>query len=232
MGTKTTNLIFWILIRLYSNPEVIQKVRDEIRPFAKASQPSQVFRIPEPVRLEINDEGLVQSCPLLKACLYECLRLHSKPVSMGIVQKHLSVLESPEHGQSIKGERPQSFVLEAGDFVASWSNTHQHDSRCLESPNSFQPSRFLELSENAQGQRTFVQGTLETWGLGESACPGRVFAEQEVLAFVAAIVVLWDSELVDSQGWIVPRQKTSAIVSSPSADIRVKLRPRDLSIVR
>lgn len=232
MGIKTTNLIFWVLVRLYSKPELIQKVRNEIRPFAKASQPSQVFRMPEPVRLEINDAGLVQSCPLLKACLYECLRLHSEPVSMGILQKDLSVLESTEHGRFINGERPQSFVLETGDFVASLSSTHQHDSRYQDSPNSFQPGRFLRPSDNVQGQRKLVQGTLEPWGSGDFICPGRVFAEQEVLIFVAAILVLWDSEPVGSQGWIVPKQKTSAIISSPSTDIRVRLRPRDLSLVR
>ena len=232
MSIKTTNLIFWVLVRLYSKPELIQKVRNEIRPFAKASQPSQVFRMPEPVRLEINDAGLVQSCPLLKACLYECLRLHSEPVSMGIVQKDLLVSESPEHGRLVHGERPQSFVLGEGDFVASLSSMSQHDSRPQDPPNSFQPGRFLRSSDNVQGQRTLVQGILEPWGSGESTCPGRVFAEQEVLVFVAAILILWDSEPVGSQGWFVPRQRTSAIISSPSADIRVRLRPRDHSSVR
>lgn len=229
MGTKTTNLIFWILVQVYSNPELIQKLRDEVHPFAKASQPSQVFGLPEPARLEINDAGLVQSCPLLKACLYECLRLHSKPVSMGTVQKDLSILESPEDSRSVNGERPQSFVLEAGDSAASLSDAHQHDPHYYESPNSFQPGRFLSSSESVQGQRTLVRGTLQPWGSGEFACPGRVFAEQQVMAFVAAILVLWDMEPVDSRGWIVPTQRTSAIVSLPSADIRARLRPRDLS---
>ena len=231
MGTKTTNLIFWILVRINSSPDLIQKVQDEVHPFAKASQPSQVFGIPEPARLEINAAGLVGSCPLLKACLYECLRLHSKPMSMGIVQKDLSIHGSPESSRSINRERPQIFVLEAGDPVAILSNA-QHDPHHYESPNSFQPDRFLRSSDSVQGQRVLVQGSLKPWGSGEFACPGRVFAEQEVLAFVAAILVLWDLEPVDSQGWIVPRPKTSAIVSLPAVDIRARLRPRDLSIVR
>ena len=83
MATKTGNLIFWILIR--TSPELIRKVPDKVQPFAKASQPSEVFGVPAPVRLEINDAGLVQSCPLRRACLYECLGLQSKPISMGIV---------------------------------------------------------------------------------------------------------------------------------------------------
>lgn len=224
------SLIFWILVRVYSTPELIQEVRDEIHPFAKASQPSLVFGIPEPIRLEINDAGLMQSCPLLKACLYECLRLHSEPISMGIVQKDLSVVESLEDGRSIDGERHQSFSLEAGDFAASLSN--QQDSHYNKSPSSFRPGSILGSSDSVQRQRTLVQGALKLWGLGKSACPGRIFAEQATLAFVAAILVLWDSEPMDSRGWIVPRQKISAIVSLPSADIRVRLRPRDLSTVR
>ncbi|CAD6572719.1 MAG: Cholesterol 7-alpha-monooxygenase [Alectoria sarmentosa] len=230
MSTKTAKLVFWILVRLYSTPGLIQKVRDEIHPFAKALQPSQFFGIPEPVRLEIDDAGLMQSCPLLKACLYECLRLHSEPISMRSVQKDISVLESPEDGRSIDGERRQTFVLEAGDFVASLPKTHQRDPHYYEFPNSFQPGRFLRSS--VQGQPTLVQGALNPWGLGEFACPWRVLAEQEVLAFVAAIVVLWDLESMDSHGWIVPRQKISAMVSLPLEDIRVEIRPRDLPIAR
>lgn len=228
MGTKTTNLIFWILIRIYSNPGLVQEVRDEVRPFAKASQPPEVFGIPEPARLEINDAGLVRSCPLLKACLYECLRLHSKPVSMRLVQKDLTIFKSRDEGQSFEGEQPQSFVLEAGDFVASLSNAHPHDPHHYESANSFRPGRFLRSGGCTQEQRTFFQGALKPWGLGECACPGRVLAEQEVLAFVAAILVLWDLEPVDSQGWIMPRHKTSAVVSLPAADIRARLRPISL----
>lgn len=232
MVTKTPNLIFWILVRVYSNPVLVQKLRDEVHPFAKASQPSQVFAIPEPARLEIDDAGLVQSCPLLKACLLECLRLYSIPISMGIVQEDLSVLESPKDGRSNPGERPQSFVLKAGDFAASLLDVQRYDPYYCESPTSFQPDRFLEPSGSVRGQRTLVKETLQSWGVGETACPGRVLAEQEVLAFVAAILVLWDLEPVNSQGWLVPRRKTSAIVSLPIADIRVRIRPRDLVIVR
>lgn len=164
MGTKTTNLIFWILIRVYSNPRLVQEVRNEIRPFAKASQPPPVFGIPEPARLEINDASLVRSCPLLKACLYECLRLHSKPISMRLVQKNLTILESRDNGRAIEGDQPQSFVLEAGDFAASLLNAHAHDPNLYESANSFRPGRFLRSDGSVQGQRTLVQGALKPWG--------------------------------------------------------------------
>ena len=225
----TPNLIFWMLTRVYSSPALTQRLRDEVQSFAKASQPSPVFGIPEPARLEINDVGLVQSCPLLKACLHECLRLYSKATSMAIVQKDLSILESREDGRSVNGEGPQSFKLEAGDFAASLSDVHQPESCHYESSDSFQPDNFLVSSDSVREQQTLVRGALKPWGLGEFAYPGHVFAEQEVLAFVAAILVLWDLEPVNSQGWIVPRQKISAIISLPSADIRVRLRPRELS---
>ena len=224
-------MIFWIVIRMFSTPGLVQKVRDEIHPFAKAWQPTQVFRIPEPARLEINDAGLVQSCPLLKACLYECLRLYSKPTSVGIVQSDISVSESHEHSRSIQGEPPESFVLEAGDFVASLSNAYQHGPHYHESPDLFQPGRFLRSSDSVQERRTVVQETINISGSGEFACPGHVYSEREVLAFVAAFLVLWDLKPATSQDWIVPRRRTCGVVSLPSTDIRARLQPRGLSVV-
>lgn len=105
MGTKTTDLISWIIVLIYSTPELIRTLHDEVHPFAEALQPSQVCAISEPARLEINVAGLVRSCPLLRACLYECLRLHSNPLSMGILQKDLPLLES-ESCRPSNGERP------------------------------------------------------------------------------------------------------------------------------
>lgn len=221
MSTKSSYLIFWMLIRVWETPNLVHEIRDEIARFAQTTQPPQIFGIPELPRLKLDLDGLVNSCPLLKACFHETLRLHSMPISVRSVPKDVIVGEA-------KGPGP-SYALDAGSIIAAPLGLHHHDPRFFESPFTFQPRRFLESSESAEGKQTVIERTLRPWGVGEYACPGRAYAEQEVLAFVASILALWDFEPGGNGKWIVPKQTERAVVSVPSGDVRVRLRPRQLS---
>lgn len=226
MSTKSSAFVFWMLTHIWAVPGLMERVRDEIVPFAKAVQPPQVFGIPEPARLDIDVDSLAQSCPLLKACFYECVRLYSATTSVRSVTKTCEVYEAQEGATA--GRYPHSYVLEAGRLVAASLGVHHHDSRYFKCPNAFDPSRFLRPSEHVEGKQIVVEGLLKPWGVGASACPARAYAEKEVLAFAGAILALWDFEPADSRGWAIPGQKECSIVSVPSADLRVKISPKPL----
>lgn len=226
MSTKSSTLVFWMLTHIWSVPGFVGKVRSEIDPFARATQPPQVFGIPEPARLNIDLDGLAQSCPLLKACFYESIRLHSATTSMRSATKTIEV-HDPQEGPNTS-RHPRSYVLEAGDLVAAPLGVHHHDHRYFKSPNVFEPGRFLEPSKNAGGKQIVTAGTLKPWGLGAAACPGRAYAEKEALAFAAGILALWDFEPATSRGWVIPKQKEHSILAVPSAELRVRINPRPL----
>jgi len=226
MSSKSSTLVFWMLTHIWAAPGLVGKVRDETDPFAKATQPPQVFAIPEPARLKIDVEGLVQSCPLLKACFYECIRLHSATTSLRSITKAFEVHDMQEGANS--GRLPHTYVLEAGELVAAPLSVHHHDSLFFKSPDAFDPSRFLRPSEHAEGKRVVIEGMFKPWGAGVSACPGRAYAEKKVLAFTAGILALWDLEPADARAWAIPKQKECSIVSVPSADLRVRINSRPL----
>lgn len=97
--------------------DLLARIRKEIGPHAKATQPQQLLGIPEPARLEINVDGLVQSCPLLKACFYECVRLYSATTSVRSVTKAFEI--SDTLGDTTIDLKSHSYVLEAGKIVAA-----------------------------------------------------------------------------------------------------------------
>lgn len=227
MSTKSSTIIFWMLIHILAAPGLIGKVRDEIHSFTKATQPPQVFGIPEPTRLKIDIEGLIHSCPLLKACFYECVRLHSTATSVRSVSNPIEVHAPPEEATTIPPLR--SYVLEAGNLVATPLGLRCNDPSYDRCGDVFDPSRFLGPSENDGIRQTAAEGTLKPWGLGVSTCPGRVYAEKEVLAFVAGILTLWEFEPAQSRDWEVPQGAERSVTSIPSADLRVRVRSKPLS---
>ncbi|KAL2036993.1 hypothetical protein N7G274_010278 [Stereocaulon virgatum] len=223
VSTKPSHLIFWMLLHIWATPGLANQVRDEIKIYATATQPPRDFGIPEPPRLKIDIGGLVKSCPLLKACYYECVRLYSAPTSVGSVNNDMII-----RGDRDDGVEPPKFSLDAGSNVAAPLSLHHYDPNFFKDPHVFRPGRFLQANKDGKGQQTFVPGTIKPWGIGDSACPGRDLAQKQVLAFVVGILALWNFEPADNKGWKVPDQVERAVISVPAVDIRVNLRPREL----
>ena len=210
-----------MLLHIWDAPGLAQEIRREIQPYTKATQPPSAFGLPEPARLKIDLEGLLCSCPVLKACFYECLRLYSAPMSVRKVKTSFSM---GEHNSG--GSDPQLVRLEAGTFLVAPLGIQHHDASCFDNPLLFNSRRFL--STGRDGKPKCDPGALKPWGVGESACPGRHFAEKQVLAFVAAILSLWDMEPIGWKGWAIPSHDVHLVVATPRTDLRVLVRPREL----
>lgn len=227
MNVKASRTVFWLLVRIWATPGLIKEVRKEVAPFAKASQAPQQFAVPELPNLKIDLKGLVGSCPLLKACYYECLRLDSAPVSTRFVKRDFTLTQT--HPSVLQGEQPARYVLKAGTSVAIPLNAHLKNPRYIDQPCMFKPSRFLVPSKNGDGTRIVDAGTLGPFGGGDAMCPGQQFAEREIMTLVAGILVLWDMEPTNPNGWFMPGHTASTGVAAPSKNIRVKIRRRQLS---
>lgn len=267
MSTKPASLVFWMLLHIHTDPTLLTQIRTEIAPFVLITQSPQVLSIPSPPRLSTNFSALETSCPLLKSCLYECLRLYTTPTPSRFVDKDTIISDTDERVQSNK-----DYILERGSYITAPLTLLHHNPRYFWQPNEFQPRRFIktregddlveypsELNEHlataddrlpkrdrdsadqsqrharlseehaSQPQQTFHHhDNLHPFGTGGTDCPARAYAEAEILAFVAAILSLWEFESGGANGWVVPERREGEIVSVPRSDLRVKVKARKL----
>ena len=229
-----------MLLHIYADPTLLTQIRAEIAEFVIIKQPPQVLSIPSPPRFSIDAPSLVRYCPLLKSCLYECLRLYTSPISTRFINKDTMIRDPNGKVQS-----HQDYILEKGSYIAAPLTLHHHNPRYFWQPNEFQPRRFLKTNENdspadhdthshnentTQPPQEFLFPTnLHPFGVGPSACPARLYAETEILTFVVAIISLWEFSPADPKGWIIPDRTDRQIVSMPIRDLRVKVQARKLS---
>lgn len=224
ISINVNSLVCWLLLRICSAPGLVEEIRNETGSFAKATQPVQIFGKPEPPSLEFDTDGLLLSCPLLKACYYECLRLDSSPVSIHPIVRD-TVITKPRK-DLFGSERPTSYQLNAGEVVAIPLRLHNYDPREFR----FKAKRFLHRIEG-RDTRIFdgPQRPLPCAD-GGSMFPGRELLDTIVLAFVAGILALWDFESLVPGRWVVPGHQTMPNFLSPVDDVRIRVRRRALSV--
>lgn len=230
--------VFWLLIRIFSTPNLVARLREEFSPYITITQPSGSFGPMEPPRVQIDEKGLSTSCPLLKSCYIESLRLDNAPWSLKKVVKEFSVSDP-------SAAKPMSYVLKAGTYVDVAFDMHFTDPLYFPSPEKWIPDRHIvktstitttkttttapnseEAADNTIEAPTTITaewGTVRPFGGGQSICKGRLFAEKEILSSLAGIMALWDLEPVGNAGWKIPRQGKATAVAKPLDDVRVRV---------
>ena len=218
MNANANDLVFWLLLNIVSQKQLLESVRDEIRPFACTNRSNNS----DVSFLKLSIEGLLKRCPLLKACYLEANRLHSEPWSSRSVAKDFCLTED---SSDVRNTTPQSYLLKKDSYVSVMHYMHHTDSRHWEDPLQFKPERFLTSDEH--GHVSVDMRTLRPYGGGASMCKGRVFAERECLAMIAGLLTLWEFEPAEpSAGWQMPNNKSSSAVCSPDANVRVRISRR------
>jgi cytochrome P450 len=206
MQINVANLAFWMVVRILSEAEILDRVREEIKDFIDID--------PSTERLQIASDSLVGSCTLLKACYLETLRLHHEPWSVRKLKKDLLV----------SGDVAKTHVLKAGQYINIPHALHHMDKEHFLEPHRFNPGRFLVRRDD--GSSTVQLGTLSPFGGGVSKCKGMLLAETECLSFVAGLLVVWDIAPTEND-WQLPAKQSSTGVSLPAQDIRVRLQRRE-----
>lgn len=220
LNINASMLVYWQVLYILSTPGLAQRIREETAPYTVVSKPISIGTISEAPKLSISHEELAKNCPLLKATYFEALRLTSQPWSVRYVAHDMSI-----QGDKKNGTDPASFLLKKGEYVTVPHDLHMRDPAYFRDPETFDPERFLERSEN--GMLSTHVGTIRPYGGGPSLCPGRIFAERECFALVAGVFAFWDIEPANKKaGWVVPKQKKTAGVSSPVGDTRVVIKRR------
>ena len=163
---------------------------------------------------------LPHGLPLLRSCYWEAVRMHVVAASVREVMETTTINTkptptSPEH----------TYTLRKGEVVNMPSVMLHFNPDVNPDPDTFQPKRFLSKEQGGWGQNpaTCTRG----FGGGASYCPGRVFAERQIVGFLATL--LWEYECDFEGKWKLPMTAEFDDVSKtkPRAFLRMKKREHD-----
>jgi cytochrome P450 len=197
--------LYWSIHDLYSRPEIVSEVRNELLTNAVGGNKETGFTL--------DVEAVKQKCTLLLSTCQETQRLRHTHATIRAVLQDI-VLDN-------------KFLLKKGSLV-QLPPGRIHADTTLWGPTAaeFDPYRFV--------QKKLSPGFLP-WGAPPHLCPARQFAAVELLVALALLVLRTDLEPAGTSGragaWEkTPRPSTTATISSlpnPQKDLKVTVRVRD-----
>jgi hypothetical protein len=225
LTSDVSKLVFWMIFHVYSDPDgdLLSKIRKEIAPFAKTSRlgPKETgLPFMEPPKVSMDFEGLLRSCPLLKATYAETTRLNTNPISYRQLTTDLVLTESDKEATLYGAKEPRSYQFRRGDILGVPCGAHHIDPVYYPNTQKFDPERFISTDS---GKEAVDWRTVLPFGGDDTFA---AFTERQVLAFFVSVVSLWDIEPVSPAGWKHPGHKLSANAYNISRDLRVRLKHR------
>ncbi|KAI1100804.1 cytochrome P450 [Jackrogersella minutella] len=188
---NATTSTFWILLHLYADAALLATARGEVEAVLEAG--------PSKPRLGIT--ALRDMCPVLVAVYRECLRLGSDTYSTRLVKEDCVLADRYRL-------RKNAVVQIAGGVIHADPRVWGDD------VDAFNPTRFLDRREGGGGGKqgsAFHPAAFRAFGGGKTLCPGRHFAMNEILAFVALVVLQFDMKPARGERMEVPRKNDGVL---------------------
>ncbi|KAJ4360203.1 uncharacterized protein N0V89_000763 [Didymosphaeria variabile] len=224
---------FWVLANIFSRPELLARIREETSQAVLCMRSAPVG----PREKVINVAQLKTKCPLLVSTYRETIRSIANLSSVRLVM-HTHTVSAPGH-------RP--YLLRQGGIVQIASGViHALDSVWGSDANKFNPSRFMSATTtneqfSASSSATEITATALPKGVSSAAyrgfgggsviCPGRHFAQNEILGFVALCVHMLDIVDVKTGGsFALPVKDDGRIplsVMKPAREPQVLIKRRE-----
>lgn len=207
---NTVPSAFWVIYRIFSDPEVLAQCRNEV---AKSVQYSG-----ESATIDLS--YVLSSCPILLSTYHEVFRYHGIANSVRVVSEdHL-----------LDGK----YLLKKGGLVMM-SARAQHSNPAVwgDDVAEFNHMRFVKKAGGKQRTAAAFRG----FGGGVTLCPGRHFATSEILLLATLLLLRFELRPADgregekkkARGWVLPSTEKSSqaeAMEQPDEDIRIELVPR------
>jgi cytochrome P450 len=209
--TNTVPASFWTLFEIFSRPELVADLREELAANAVHTEKADGQDVHV---LDLAD--VRQSCPHFTSTLLEVLRTRFSSATTRMVTQDVQL---------------GPWLLKRGNIVQIPSRYFNHGAaswgaRVAE----FDSRRFLRGAggdDAAAGPQGLAKGFL-TFGISPHVCPGRHFAVGEIAAMAAMVLLRFD--LAPEGGeWKEPGLSSTALSSSMSpvaGDVKVTVLPR------
>lgn len=229
---------FWLLANLFSRPDLLSLIREELSSQAIHVSPS------NPKEKTIKISKLKTHCPLLVSTYRETLRQIANLASVRLVMG-THTITAPSH---------PPYLLKKGAMVQiAGGAIHASESVWGPDAKSFIPERFISSvstssSEDFAGETTnntdldckaakatalpknVPSAAYRAFGGGSVICPGRHFAQTEILGFVAAVVCMFEVAGRDGKTMVLPERNDRRIplsVMKPVVEPWVRMRRRE-----
>ncbi|KAJ6787373.1 hypothetical protein PWT90_06301 [Aphanocladium album] len=168
---NTTTTTFWVVLRLFADPKLLETVREEIKAALASSEEQHGHD-------SLSIAIVRDSCPTLSAVFRESLRIGSENFSVRLIKEDTTLAGK--------------YFLKKGAVVQiSGGVIHSDKSIWGEDVDQFNPNRFLGAKARSGG---FHPAAFRGFGGGKTLCPGRHFAINEILLFTVMIVLGFDME--------------------------------------
>lgn len=192
--SNTVPAVFWTLFDIFSNPEILEEFREEIKQNA--------LSISEDGTHTVNITAIKERCPFVLSLFQEILRWRTTTTPTRCVVK-----------DTLIGDK---YLLKAGSMISMPGGVIGKRADVWgDSAGVFDPRRFIKPDPSSAGpqkkepRRT---GGFMPFGISPVICPGRHFASSEVLGIGAMMVLRYDIAPVGGT-WKAPPTDTTSLVS-------------------
>jgi len=160
-------------------------------------------------------DRLLYKTPLLGSIYWEVLRHTAGSISVREVEEDNMINEYR--------------LCKGGMVMLPLRLNHFNEDIWGDDVDEFVPDRFIrDISGLPGSKKNPGINLLKPFGGGTSLCPGRHFAINEILAFVATVMRKFDMEVVEGQKVAVPLTSAPSIGTlPPDRDVRVRFRMRN-----
>ena len=201
---NTVPAMFYTLIRIYSDPQLLSDIREELETSGFVGTPDDISQHPDLLTMS-------QTCPLLHSTWQEVLRVYALGAGSRYILEDVTL--------------DDTFLLRKGMVVQMPTAVMHSDAGAWgEHVKDFQPRRFLKQKSTSKGDFKQNFTAYRPFGGGASMCPGRHFVTLEIMKLAACMLSGFDLVPLDGQ-WNIPRQKQESLATNvfpPEKDIRVK----------
>ncbi|KAJ6024848.1 hypothetical protein N7540_005645 [Penicillium herquei] len=216
-------MTFWTLIHVVSDAELLKEIRKEMTPYAEATRRTRKetgFPFEEPPKLKLDIEKLEESCPLLNACYYEAIRLHSAGISYRELESDLTLVQSKQEAME-----PHTYKISKGEKVIMPHGVFQNDADRFSNPDQYDPLRFI-TTDASSGAKKVNPETLGPVAAGLYGPKSNKFTHQTILAFTTSIISMWDISSVNDKELLIPRHRKTWGTFRPAYDVQVRIKSR------
>ncbi|KAL6713087.1 hypothetical protein ACLMJK_009208 [Lecanora helva] len=212
---NTVPTVFWMLYHVYSNPLVLEQLRQELSTIILTSKTADNVSI-----CKIDITQIKTRCPLLTSTFQEVLRCRAMGTSVRQVMED-TLLDG-------------KYLLKKDGIIQMPSRVIHTDQEIWgHDIDSFNHKRFIKDFPDAAEKKNYgakrpSPAAFRAFGGGHTLCPGRHFATTEIMA--TAIMFILRYEVKPASGhWTPPTCANTNIASTimePDSDISVVVEPR------
>lgn len=204
-----------MLLHITSISKLEDRVRDEIRPFVKVAQGPDILGFSVSPQMNIDANGLEQSCPLLNVCLEECLRLYCTNVKVNTVKNTFYARRSSP-GTNLQHSNDQ-YRIDAGSYLVLVPSQLQDNTVAFDRMTN-EEAPLVNASHHADNGRSTSIDTTESYNRSKQTV--------NVLVLVAGILSLWDITPESAAYGKIPKPRASSPFLKPESDMQMTIAQR------